>query len=59
MGAYWGAESIPLAMREKVLCCNTSQGRKRPDFLSTRHLPDIAAKLVSRNEAEITLVELL
>jgi ADP-ribosylglycohydrolase len=48
MGAFWGANQLPLAMREKVLQCNTSKGRPRPDFLSTRQLPELAFKLVYR-----------
>jgi hypothetical protein len=47
MGAYWGAEGIPEAMKGPVLCraSSSSAGVKRPSFLKTGQLPELFEKL--------------
>jgi len=45
IGASLGAGAIPRAMAEAVLRCDTHRGRPRPEFLSTRQLPELTQRL--------------
>lgn len=47
IGARWGASSIPRAMREAVLGCDTSKGGEpRPDEYHPRDVPALVAKVL-------------
>ncbi len=49
IGAADGINSIPAAIVKAVTECATSTGRhSRPDFLSGRHIPSLADKLLMR-----------
>jgi hypothetical protein len=46
VGALWGASSIPSFMTEPVLAFGEgSRGRKRPDFLHPKQLPQLFDQL--------------
>lgn len=48
VGAACGAGSIPEAMKQAVLTCNTHLGKHpRPDFLSTRQIPELVNQLLT------------
>ena len=46
VGAADGVLSIPEAMRNAVLGCDTSLGQPRPDFLHPRQAPDLVSALL-------------
>ena len=50
IGAACGADSIPAAMREKVLTCTTKDGRPRPDWLHAGQIPDLVDRILSTRE---------
>jgi len=45
IGALHGEGGIPAWMKQTVLNCETSLGRPRPDWLSTRHVISLAERL--------------
>ncbi len=45
IGAAVGAEAIPLALRQAVLSCDTTQGQPRPAFLHPRQVPALVADI--------------
>jgi ADP-ribosylglycohydrolase len=48
IGAAFGTENIPEALKNPVLRCDPARGSKhRPDFLYTKHLPDLVDKLLA------------
>lgn len=48
VGAACGAHSIPEAMKQAVLNCDTKLGKHpRPDFLSTRQIPELVNRLLT------------
>lgn len=47
IGAACGAESIPAAMRVKVLGCSTEDGRPRPEWLHARQIPELADRILA------------
>lgn len=47
IGAACGAESIPEAMREKVLGCTTTDGRPRPDWLHAAQIPGLVDRILA------------
>jgi hypothetical protein len=50
LGARWGADAIPIAMRAAVLGCDTAKGRvPRPDELHPRAAPSLVCSLLSRS----------
>jgi ADP-ribosylglycohydrolase len=47
IGAALGVADIPEEMKQRVLGCDTSQGRhKRPKFLMAYQVPDLVKKLL-------------
>lgn len=48
IGALWGAHSIPAAMIQAVVQCDTSRGRARPDWLRPRDATALADGLALR-----------
>lgn len=46
IGAAEGAESIPDALRNAVLTCNTQLGRPRPAFLHAGQVPELVTQLL-------------
>lgn len=50
IGAACGAESIPEAMREKVLGCTTTDGRRRPEWLHAAQIPDLVDRILAAGE---------
>ena len=50
IGAACGAESIPEAMREKVLGCTTETGRRRPEWLHAAQIPDLVDRILAAGE---------
>lgn len=50
IGAACGAESIPAAVREKVLSCTTSDGRRRPEWLHAAQIPDLVDRILAAGE---------
>jgi ADP-ribosylglycohydrolase len=47
LGAAYGAEAIPLSMRQAVLTCDTAKGRVRPAFLHTKQIPALVTKMLT------------
>ena len=47
LGAAYGAEAIPLSMRQAVLTCDTTTGRVRPVFLLTKQIPTLVTKMLT------------
>ena len=48
IGAADGCNAIPAGMAKAVIKCDTSKGRhNRPGFLSGKHIPDLAVRLMS------------
>lgn len=45
IGAAVGAEAIPLALRQALLNCDTTQGQPRPAFLHPQQVPALVAAL--------------
>lgn len=53
IGAAVGVDNIPLHMRKAVLECDTSQGKQpRPDWLSTKQIPALVARLLTNAPSE-------
>ncbi len=50
IGAACGAESIPEAMRDKVLTCTTQDGRRRPDWLHSAQIPSLVDRILATKE---------
>lgn len=51
IGAADGSVTIPAAMAKAVIECDTSKGRHpRPDFLSSRHIPNLVAQLLATHQ---------
>lgn len=46
LGAAYGAEAIPMTLRQAVLICDTTQGRPRPAFLHSQQLPALVERMV-------------
>ena len=47
IGAACGAESIPTAMRERVLRCTTEDGRSRPEWLYACQVPELVDRILA------------
>ncbi len=47
IGAACGAESIPTAMREKVLGCTTEDGQLRPEWLCASQIPELVDRILA------------
>jgi ADP-ribosylglycohydrolase len=47
IGAAEGAEAIPVALRQAVLTCDTTQGQPRPVFLHPEQVPTLVTTLLS------------
>ena len=47
LGAYWGIRKVPPDMVHKVMTYNYEKhgGQRRPDWLSSHHLPGIVRRL--------------
>ncbi|MBP0017658.1 MAG: ADP-ribosylglycohydrolase family protein [Cyanobacteria bacterium SBLK] len=47
IGSLWGENNIPDRMKNPVLNCDTKLGRPRPDFLSSKFVPQIVQGLLA------------
>lgn len=46
LGAAYGADAIPLPLRQAVLTCDTAKGRPRPAFLHPQQIPTLVEKML-------------
>jgi len=50
VGASVGVEGIPLQMRSAVLECDTNLGRRRPEWLWAKQVPELLRNVVERQQ---------